>query len=88
MDKASQAKLRLKGCGMTTKTPPRFTLNSDFRMPLSWAVTLLLLAGVIFISVSNPATALSERMQMLYLTVSFYGLALAAWFFNEWFPLL
>ena len=73
---------------MITKPPTRFNLTTDFRMALGWAIVLVLLIGLIFISTSNPATALPERMPTLYLTVLFYGLALVTWFVSEWFPLL
>lgn len=72
---------------MISKTPARFSLNSEFRMSLGWGITLVLLVGVIFISVSNPTIALSERMPVLYLTALFYGLALTVWLMSEWFPL-
>lgn len=38
---------------MITKTPMRFTLSSEFRMSLGWAMVLLLLIGVVFISISK-----------------------------------
>jgi signal transduction histidine kinase len=73
---------------MTIKTPPRFTLSGDFRMSLGWAIVLVLLIGVVFIATSNPAVALPQRMKVLNLAVFFYGVALVAWLFSNYFPLI
>jgi hypothetical protein len=73
---------------MTAKTPAPFSLNSDFRMSLGWAIVLVLFLALLFISVSSPDIALSERMKTLYLTCLFYLLALSAWLLNSWQPLL
>jgi signal transduction histidine kinase/CheY-like chemotaxis protein len=78
----------LKDTSMIAKTPSRFTLSSDFRMSLGWAIALVLLLALLFISVSSPDIPLSERMKTLYLTCLFYVLALGTWLLNDWQPLL